>query len=333
MSGADGNGGEAGGAQAGVKAGMAEAPAVSVAGSVAVSVIVPVYRQWEMLPLLLADLAAQEGAPSFEVIVVDNDPGTPGPRPGAPDIAARFASHSEIRAETRAETRFALRHIGCATPGSYAARNAGAAVARGGIFVFTDADCRPLPSWLAALTAAAEPGALLAGPVEVVGGASPNPCEIYDMIRGIPQARYVARGYAATANLAVPAAVFAALGGFDPRRFSGGDAEFCRRAGAAGHPLRLVGAAVTRHPARADWGELEAKARRIKGGQIRGGPLPRRIAWTLRTPLPPLRDTRAYLRAEAPWRWRRTAVALRFRLWRVEVAEMLRLLAGGTPVR
>lgn len=310
-------------------AGMVEAPALSV--------IVPVYRQWEMLPLLLADLAAQEGAPPFEVIVVDNEPDTPGPRPGAPDTPdhpeTRPASHPEIRAEPRAETRFALRPVGCATPGSYAARNAGAAVARGGIFVFTDADCRPLPSWLAALAAAAEPGALLAGPVEVVSGEIPNACEIYDMIRGIPQARYVARGYAATANLAVPAAVFTALGGFDPRRFSGGDAEFCRRAGAAGHPLRLVGAAVTRHPARADWDELAAKARRIKGGQIRGGPLPRRIAWAFRTPLPPLRDTRAYLRAEAPWRWRRTAVALRFRLWGIEVAEMLRLLAGGTPER
>ncbi|MFQ8431913.1 glycosyltransferase family 2 protein [Amaricoccus sp. W119] len=299
----------------GEDAGMGEAPALSV--------IVPVYRQWEMLPLLLADLAAQEDVPPFEVIIVDNEPDTPGPRPGVPDTT------------TRPATRFALRHIDCATPGSYAARNAGAAVARGGVFVFTDADCRPASSWLAALTgaAAAEPEALLAGPVEVVGGETPNACEIYDMIRGIPQARYVARGYAATANLAVPAAVFTALGGFDPRRFSGGDAEFCRRAGAAGHPLRLVGAAVTRHPARADWGELAAKARRIKGGQIRGGPLPRRIAWVLRTPLPPLRDTRAYLRAEAPWRWRRTAVALRFRLWGVEVAEMLRLLAGGTPER
>lgn len=315
---------EAGGEEAGMKAGMEEA---GVRETPALSVIVPVYRQWEMLPLLLADLAAQEGAPPFEVIIVDNEPGTPRPRPGAPDTPARLA--------TRPATRFALRHIDCAAPGSYAARNAGAAVARGGILVFTDADCRPAPSWLAALTAAgaAEPEALLAGPVEVVGGETPNACEIYDMIRGIPQARYVARGYAATANLAVPAAVFAALGGFDPRRFSGGDAEFCRRAGAAGHPLRLVGTAVTRHPARADWGELAAKARRIKGGQIRGGPLPRRIAWVLRTPLPPLRDTRAYLRAGAPWRWRRTAVALRFRLWGVELAEMLRLLAGGAPER
>lgn len=286
----------------------------------AYSVIVPVYRQWDHLPRLLGDLAAQTGAPDFEVIVVDNEPERPGPRPcpgSGPDSG------------------LALRRLACAARGSYAARNEGARAARGRWLVFTDADCRPTPSWLAALAEAGGDGeaGLIAGPVEVVGGEDPNACEIYDMIRGIPQARYVARGYAATANLAVPAAVFAALGGFDPRRFSGGDAEFCRRAGAAGHPLRLVGAAVTRHPARADWGDLVSKARRIKGGQITAGPLPRRIAWSLRTLLPPLRDSRAYLGAAAPWRWRRIAVATRFRLWGVELRETLRLLAGGTPER
>lgn len=284
------------------------------------SVIAPVYRHWDLLPPLLEALAGQEGAPGFEVILADNAPDEPGPRPGAfPGLA--------------------LRIVPCARPGSYAARNAAARAARGGWLVFTDADCRPEPRWLAALARAAEahPGSLLAGPVAVAsmgtGGRPPNACEIYDMIRGIPQARYVARGYAATANLAVPRAVFEALGGFDPGRFSGGDAEFCRRAGAAGHPLLLVAEAVTRHPARADWAELVAKARRIKGGQIRGGSRARRIAWALRTLIPPVADTRAYLRAEAPRGWRAIAIATRFRLWGVEVAEMLRLLLGGPPVR
>ncbi|TPE48394.1 glycosyltransferase family 2 protein [Amaricoccus solimangrovi] len=280
----------------------------------AFSVVVPVYRQWEHLPRLLAALAAQADAPGFELILVDNEPEAAAPRPEAPP-------------------GLALRILACARPGSYAARNLGAAAARGRWLVFTDADCRPAPRWLAALAAGVDPGSLLAGPVEVVGGEPPNPCEIYDMIRGIPQARYVARGYAATANLAVPRAVFEALGGFDPRRLSGGDAEFCRRAGAAGHPLRLVAGALTRHPARADWAELAAKERRIKGGQIGAGPLPRRIAWTFRTLLPPLGDTRAYLAAPAPWRWRAVAVGIRFRLWGVDLTEMLRLLAGGRPRR
>ena len=132
--------------------------------------------------------------------------------------------------------------------------------------------------------------------------ARANAFAAYDLVRGIPQAAYVRRGYAATANLAVPATIFRALGGFDARRFSGGDAAFCRRAGAAGHAITLVPDAVVSHPCRTGWDEIATKARRTKGGQIRGGSLPRRVAWTLRTLSPPLRDTLAYLRAPFPAR-------------------------------
>jgi glycosyltransferase involved in cell wall biosynthesis len=277
----------------------------------AISVVVPVHRHWELLPGLLAALAAQT-RPDFELIVVDNDP-EPGPAPALPPGARLLREPA---------------------PGSYAARNAGAAAARGALLAFTDADCRPDPGWLAALAAAAaaEPGALLAGPVRMIPPAQPTACARYELVRGIPQARYVARGYGATANLAVPAAIFRALGGFDGTRRSGGDAEFCRRAGRAGHPLRLTDAAVD-HPCRSDWPGLARKARRIKGGQVRAGPLPRRIAWTLRTLAPPVTDTRAYLAAPHPWLDRLAAVAVRFRLWGVELAETARLLAGGEPER
>ena len=278
------------------------------------SVIVPVWRQWAELSLLLADLAGQSAPGGFEVLVVDNEP------PSAPPLALPEG----------------VRLLPCPTPGSYAARNAGAALARGDWLVFTDADCRPRPGWLAALARAAEahPRDLVAGPVEVESaGARPNPCEIYDMVRGIPQARYVARGYAATANLAVPRAAFDAVGGFDPARFSGGDAVFCRRAGALGHGLRLAPEAVVAHPARSDWAALSAKARRIKGGQIAAGPLPRRAAWLLRTLSPPVRDAAAYLASPHPRGRRLVAVAMRLRLWGVELAETARLLAGGPPER
>jgi glycosyltransferase involved in cell wall biosynthesis len=282
------------------------------------SIVVPVYRQWHLVPALLAALAAQRLAPGrAELVLVNNDPAqTPPPLPASPPLPARL--------------------VACPAPGAYAARNAGAAAARGAWLVFTDADCRPEPGWLAALAraAAASPGALLAGPVRVTSDAArPNACEIYEVVRGIPQASYVARGYAATANLALPAGLFRALGGFDPGRFSGGDAAFCRRAGAAGHPLRLVEDAVVGHPARADWPALARKARRIKGGQIAAGPLPRRLAWTLRTLAPPLRDAAAFLRRDQPLPRRLTAIALRFGLWGVELAETLRLLAGARPER
>lgn len=278
-----------------------------------ISVVVPVYRHWTLAPGLLAALAAQSlGAERFEILLVDNDG-------AAPDLALPPNA----------------RLLACAEPGSYAARNAGAAEARGALVAFTDADCRPEPDWLEALRAASlsRPDGLLAGPVRMIPPARPDAFAAYDLVRGIPQAAYVRRGYAATANLAVPAAVFRALGGFDARRFSGGDAEFCRRAGAAGHAVALVPEAVVGHPCRTGWDGIATKARRTKGGQVAAGPLPRRVAWILRTLSPPVRDTLAYLRAPFPARDRARAIAVRFRVWGVELAETARLLAGGTPER
>lgn len=299
-----------------------EAPA---ADGVAVSVIVPVHgAHWDLAPGLLADLAAQTlPAGGFEVLLVNNGGPAPRPRPAPPPGAG-----------------FALRVLDCPDPGSYAARNFGAARARGALLVFTDADCAPAPGWLEALAAAAaaEPGRLLAGPVRMTGGetppgARPNPFAAYDRLRGIPQERYVRLGYAATANLAVPAEVFAAQGGFDAARFSGGDAAFCRAAGRAGAGVSLVPAATVGHPVRADWEALRVKARRVKGGQIRGGSRRARATWFVRSLTPPLRASLRFLRADAPWPERRAAIGTLYRLWGVELAEIARLLAGGAPER
>lgn len=315
------------------------APAAGRAGGgsgVLLSVIVPVWRQWPLVRLLLGRLAAQTlPAARFEIILVNNEPALP-----APDLGLGPGS----------DLGPSLRIVEAAAPGSYAARNAGAAAARGAWLVFTDADCLPEPGWLAAYAAAidaetageaggeaaageAAGGGILAGPVRMVAPPDPDPWAIYDVVRGIPQARYVARGYATTANLAVAGTVFRAVGGFEPDRFSGGDAVFCRRAGRLGHRVRLVAAAVVAHPARAGREESVTKARRIKGGQIARGPLPRRLAWTIRSLCPPLRDTAAYLASPEPLAWRLVAVRTRFRLWLVELAELARLLAGGDPER
>jgi hypothetical protein len=280
-----------------------------------VSVVVPVYRQWDAVPARLAALAAQAAAVGAEIVLVDNAPGEPRPPLDLPPAA---------------------RIVPCDRPGAYAARNAGAAAATGRWLAFTDADCRPGLDWLAAM-ARALPGkedALLAGPVEIAPGEGPaNRYATYDRIRGIPQARYVQNGYAATANLVAPAALFRRLGGFDAARFSGGDAEFCRRAGQAGHPVRLVPGAVVAHPARERWEELATKARRVKGGQIAAGPPRRRLAWFLRTLTPPLRALWRFARAPYPAHARRAAVRVLFALWFVELDETARILLGKPPER
>lgn len=283
------------------------------------SVIVPVYEQWQLIGHLLAAIAGQtRPVDDIEVLLVDN---------GSRETIVPAALPSFARILT------------CAAPGSYAARNVGAGQARGTWLVFTDADCRPGPGWLQAYDRAIGDDraavALFAGPVDVVpAGDRPNWCEVYDMVRGIPQAHYVRRGYAATANLAVPKAVFEQLGGFDDRRFSGGDAEFCRRAGRRGIPIRYVADAVVAHPARDTWHELSTKARRVKGGQLTAGPLKRRLLWHLATLVPPFRESFRLLRSDRfPMHYRLIAAAVQNRLWLVQVAEMIRLLSGKTPER
>lgn len=285
----------------------------------ALSVIVPVFQGWSDLALLLQALAAQTFQ-DFEILIADNEP---APYPEAalqalvpPALAGR------------------LRHVHCPRPGSYAARNAAAAQARAPRLVFTDADCLPLPGWLAALAAAAarHPAALLAGPIRMTVGQAPGLWEIYDALRGIPQARYVAHGYATTANLSVPKAMFETLSGFDPSRLSGGDAEFCRRARRQGAELHLVPEAITRHPARSSRAESVTKIRRIKGGQLTAGSPRQRIFWAIRSLTPPFREMLAYLRnRDFPIRWRLLAGLVRLRLWLSELAEMGRILILRRP--
>ena len=283
------------------------------------SVIVPVHRQWDLVPDLLAALAAQTLDPAaFETILVNND---------APP-RRRWPSRG-------------IRSVDAAAPGAYAARNEGAAAARGGWLVFTDADCRPEPGWLAALAAAIDaatppraPLPLLAGPVRMLPPAAPSRL-------AQPTISSAASRRRATSPAAMPPPPISRC---RPRSSPPSAASTPPAAPAAtpisaaaparaGHPLRLVGTAVVAHPCRADWAALATKARRIKGGQIRAGPLPRRLAWTLRTLLPPVADTRAYLASAHPLGQRLTAVAVRFRLWGVELAETARLLAGRPPER
>lgn len=283
------------------------------------SVIVPVYQQWHLVPALIECLERQTlPASSFEVLLVDN---------GSTD----FNPPSELPANTRV--------LRCPTPGSYAARNEGARNARGAWFVFTDGDCRPRTDWLSNLQSAiaglSDNRTLLAGAVEIVpSSARPNPYEIYDMVGGIPQSRYVGRGYGATANLAVSRRTFEAVGGFDATRFSGGDAEFCRRAGAAGHAIAYVANAGVDHPARSTWRELATKARRVKGGQLSSGPRKRRLLWAAATFVGPLRNGYYLVVANRqPTRYKLVALAVMMRLWLVELGEVLRLGLGGGPER
>jgi glycosyltransferase involved in cell wall biosynthesis len=161
-----------------------------------------------------------------------------------------------------------------AKPGSYAARNAGIAASTGAVLAFTDADCRPVRTWLSSGVDALGPNhrsAFAGGRVHVVpaDGDSATTAELWDIVNHLNQEAYVIdQGWAATANLFVPRAVIETVGPFDRRLRSGGDREWGLRANEHGVLGLYAAEAVVLHPARRSTPELLSKIRRVTKGSI-----------------------------------------------------------------
>jgi len=280
-----------------------------------ISVVIPIYQHWNLTPVLFQALDTQTlPKKHWECFLVDNGSDF------VPD---------------QADLPSFITLLECPRPGSYAARNTALAKARGELLVFTDADCRPDPAWLETLwqrhVQNLEPR-LIAGGVRVrkFNQGTPNAVETYDTAMGLPQARYIRRGYAVTANLAIPRTVFDRIGRFDDQRFSGGDAEFCLRAREQGVPLLYEPRARVDHPARCEWHELITKLKRVKGGQVRSGPLKRRLKFLIKTFIPPVWLFWYALRSDnVTGRQKMTVLRLQARLWIMEMAETVRLLCNG----
>ena len=206
------------------------------------------------------------------------------------------------------------------------------------MLVFTDADCIPSANWISRLWSAHSNGNkknLVSGSIKVIGSSNkPGIIELYDICLGLPQERYVARGYSVTANLAVPSAVFHVLNGFDESQFSGGDAELCLRAGRKGYRLVYDREAIVCHPARKSWKTLAQKAMRIKGAQLKRGNLAQRSVSIIKTLIPPVRGVYfALISNKVGLRSKVWIVMVLMSLWVVGIYEMVRLLLGGKTKR
>lgn len=259
-----------------------------------VSVVVPVKDDGGALERCLTALAAQDyPADRFEVVVADN-----GSAHDPAPVVERFAMARLVR-----EPR----------PGSYAARNAALATSRGEVLAFTDADCVPTPSWLReAVSALAGRDMIVAGNVDVFARnrRRPHPAEAFEVLRGFPQQTYVSRapGFSVTANMITTRAVIEAVGAFDTRLRSGGDAEWGRRATSSGIPIAYAATCVVRHPARSGYGALYAKLRRVihehhARADVHGLPVGAFTAETARALRPPVGAVRRALttnRLETP---------------------------------
>lgn len=106
-----------------------------------ISVMIPTFRRPAGLRRALTSVLAQQGAPDFEVVVVDN-----APEGGAAEAARDIAEASDIPVHFIHEPR----------PGVASARNAGWAKATAPRIAFLDDDEAAAPGWLAALNDAAD---------------------------------------------------------------------------------------------------------------------------------------------------------------------------------
>jgi glycosyltransferase involved in cell wall biosynthesis len=217
-----------------------------------VSVIIPVFNDAARLRRCLQALAGQTyPRERYEVVVIDNG--------SSDDLGAAVAGLAFVRLGAER------------APGSYAARNAGLALAKGEVLAFTDSDCVPEPDWIAGGVARllATPGCgLVAGGVTLFcAGPRPTAVELYECLNAFPQREYVERDhYGATANLFTWRAVMERVGPFAAGLTSGGDREWGQRVHAAGLPLVYADEVRVRHPARRSFGELAHKLARVTNG-------------------------------------------------------------------
>lgn len=152
------------------------------------SVVIATKDRAALLDAALASLRAQEDAPEYELVVVDN-----GSSDATPDVARQHgAAYAFVAAPNRGK-----------------ARNAGIALASGDAIVFVDDDVVTPPHFLAAHAKAHRDEIFplaVSGPILNVPDASQRP---------EPTAANFSRAFFVTCNVSVRAASLRAVGGFD----------------------------------------------------------------------------------------------------------------------
>ena len=220
-----------------------------------VSVIIPVYNDAARLKVCLEALHDQTYPKSrYEVIVVDN------------------ASDQEQNIESLVAQFEQACVTDESTPGSYAARNRGLALAKGEVIAFTDADCIPATDWL-------EKGVenlleipncgLVAGKVELFFKDlnQPTPIELFESITAFPQQQLLEKYKgAATANVFTFKDVIDRVGLFDANFKSHGDLEWGQRVFKNRYAQTYADSVCVLHPARFSWAQLDQRTRRLAGG-------------------------------------------------------------------
>jgi GT2 family glycosyltransferase len=182
------------------------------------SIIAQTYRRMHPLSTCLAALAHLDYPhESFEVIIVDDGGQVP-----LEAVVAPFSARLDV-------TLLRQPHAGPA-----AARNTGAARAKGQFLAFTDDDCMPASDWLRALARRFATASDHAVGGRTLNALSNNPYAtasqfIVDLVYAYYNADPCQVRFFASNNLALPANRFRALGGFDPTFRTSEDRDLCDR--------------------------------------------------------------------------------------------------------
>jgi glycosyltransferase involved in cell wall biosynthesis len=217
-----------------------------------ISVIVPVYNDQRGLNTCLDALLSQSyPRDRFEIIVVDN-------ASSPPIVINRLKSEN-------------VKLVVCPIPGSYAARNEGLKAVNGEIIAFTDADCQPRTDWLKSGVNAIEHyggKCIIGGEVNILLPSQPTAVELYQFYTGFMQKENIERlGFTATANLFVPKNIFENVGMFNEELLSGGDREWCWRAGSMGYGIKYASDACVMTTPRPTIASAFRQAARVAGGR------------------------------------------------------------------
>jgi GT2 family glycosyltransferase len=199
------------------------------------SVVVPTVGRERQLEGCLGALAGLDYPRERLEVVVVNDSG----KEAIDELAARWRE------------RLPLTVVSTGTAGPSAARNAGAATARGLFIAFTDDDCEPTDGWLRAFEPVLEenPGCAAGGTLvnggrgRFAAGSQTVLNATHDHFNRDPSSP---RFYA-SCNIAFPAEEFRAVGGFDEGLLHGEDRELCMRWLRSGRRLVPAPSAVVRH--------------------------------------------------------------------------------------
>ena len=188
-----------------------------------VSVIIPIYNGEQDLPDLLECLQSQTyPKEKVEYLLVNNN---------SQDNTAKIIEKATLEAQKIGINLQAINENNIQS--SYAARNQGIRQATGEILAFTDADCRPLKTWLQELVKpfVDEKIAIVVGEIKALPGDSF--LEKYAENNSVLSQKFLLEHpflpYGQTANLGIRRIIFTKIGLFRPYLTTGGDADICWR--------------------------------------------------------------------------------------------------------